>query len=62
MNPAFITAFGERSSSPSVENTHDSPNENATTSASAATTPTTPAPGRNPRATPSSTMTVPAST
>src|SRR5215211_7277242 len=34
MKPAFITAFGDRSSSPSVVNTHDSPNANTITSAS----------------------------
>ena len=46
MKPAFITALGERSSSPSVVKTHDRPKEKTTTSASAATTPPTPAPGR----------------
>ena len=60
MKPAFMTAFGERSSRPSVVNTQDRPNANTITSASAATTPPTPAPGRKPRITPSTTITVPA--
>ena len=46
MKPAFITALGVRSSSPSVVNTHDSPNANTSTSAIAATTPGSPASGR----------------
>jgi hypothetical protein len=46
MKPAFITAFGVRSSRPKVVNSHDRPKEKTTTRASAATTPTTPAPGR----------------
>ena len=39
MNPAFMTALGERSSSPSVVNTHDRPKANTIVRASAATTP-----------------------
>jgi hypothetical protein len=46
MKPAFITALGVRSSSPSVVKTHDRPKAKTITSASAATTPGTPAPGR----------------
>ena len=46
MKPAFMTAFGVRISRPSVVKTHDSPNANTITSASAASTPPTPAPGR----------------
>ena len=46
MKPAFMTALGERISSPSVVNTHERPNAKTTTSASAATTPGTPASGR----------------
>ena len=36
MKPAFITAFGERISRPSVVKTHERPKANTTTSASAA--------------------------
>ena len=46
MKPAFMTALGERISSPSVVNTQERPNANTTTSASAASAPGTPAPGR----------------
>ena len=46
MKPAFMTAFGDRSTSPSVVNTHESPNAKMTTSARAAATPTIPASGR----------------
>lgn len=46
MKPGFITAFGERSSRPSVLNTQERPKANTTTSASAATAPGTPASGR----------------
>lgn len=60
--PAFMTAFGERSTSPSAENTHDRPKANSTTRPSADAAPVTPASGRNPSATPSPRMTVPAST
>ncbi len=45
MKPAFITALGERISRPRVVNTHDSPNENTTTSASPASRPGRPAGG-----------------
>ncbi len=62
MKPAFITAFGVRSSRPRVVNTQESPKANATTRASAASTPGTPAPGRKPRITPSTMITVPAIT
>ena len=60
MKPAFMTALGERSSRPIVVNTHERPKANTITSASAATTPPTPASGRNPRITPSTMITVPA--
>ena len=60
MKPAFITAFGDRSNSPSVVNTHDRPKANTTTSASAASTPGAPPSGRKPSARPSRTITVPA--
>ena len=46
MKPAFMTALGERSSSPSVVKTHERPKANTITSAIAASTPGTPAPGR----------------
>ncbi len=62
MKPAFITAFGERSSRPSTENAHDRPNANSTTSPSAAAAPATPPSGRKPRTTPTTRITVPAST
>jgi hypothetical protein len=62
MKPAFITAFGERISRPSTENTHDSPNEKTTTSASAATAPPNPPSGRYPRPRPTTMITVPATT
>ena len=55
MKPAFMTALGDRISSPSVVNTHARPNENATTSSIAATTPGTPPSGRKPSTTPSTT-------
>ena len=60
MKPAFITALGERMTSPSVVKTHERPNANTTTSASAATTPPTPASGSKPRIRPSTMITVPA--
>ena len=45
---------------PTEVNTQDRPNAKTIVSASAATTPPTPASGRKPRITPSTTMTVPA--
>ena len=39
MKPAFMTAFGERSSRPSVVKTQERPNAKTITSASAASTP-----------------------
>ncbi len=62
MKPAFMTALGERSRRPRVVNTHDRPKAKVTTRASAASAPPTPASGRNPRATPTRMITVPAST
>ena len=53
MKPAFITALGERRSSPSVVNSQLTPNENTTVSPSAAITPSAPPSGRNPRMRPS---------
>ena len=40
MMPMFSTAFGVRMISPSVVHTHDRPNANTSSSATAATTPT----------------------
>ena len=54
MKPAFITAFGVRSSSPSVVKTHERPNAKTSTSASAAThARARPPSGRKPRIRPS---------
>ena len=44
MKPAFMTAFGERSSSPSVVKTHERPKAKTITSAIAARTPPSPRP------------------
>jgi hypothetical protein len=46
MKPAFMTALGDRIRRPSVVKAHERPKANTVTSASAATTPPTPAPGR----------------
>jgi hypothetical protein len=58
MNPAFMTAFGDRISRPIVVNTQARPNENTTTSATAASTPSQPASGLKPRMTPTIITTV----
>ena len=46
MKPAFITAFGARSSRPSVVKAHERPKAKATTTSIAPTTPSTPPSGR----------------
>ena len=60
VKPAFMTAFGERISRPSVVKTQERPKAKTITSASAATIPSRPSSGRKPRIRPRTLITIPA--